>query len=51
MPSTVSEILAEHFVTLSLENIPAALIDDAKALTKPFSGTKVLKRHRDWDIA
>jgi hypothetical protein len=26
-------------------------VDDAKALTKPFSGTKVLKRHRDWDIA
>jgi hypothetical protein len=26
-------------------------VDDPKALTKPFSGTKVLKRHRDWDIA
>ena len=26
-------------------------IDDPKALTKPFSGTKVLKRHPDWDIA
>lgn len=26
-------------------------IDDAKALTKPFSATKILKRHRDWDIA
>ena len=26
-------------------------IDDAKALTKPFSATKVLARHRDWDIA
>jgi hypothetical protein len=26
-------------------------VDDAKALTKPFSSTKVLKRHRDWDIA
>ncbi len=26
-------------------------IDDPKALTKPFSSTKVLKRHRDWDIA
>ncbi|HTB68128.1 MAG TPA: hypothetical protein VK727_18040 [Steroidobacteraceae bacterium] len=25
-------------------------IDDAKALTKPFSATKVLARHRDWDI-
>ncbi|HEV2701117.1 MAG TPA: hypothetical protein VGV09_05780 [Steroidobacteraceae bacterium] len=26
-------------------------IDDPKALTQPFSSTKVLKRHRDWDIA
>jgi hypothetical protein len=26
-------------------------IDDPKALTKPFSATKVLARHRDWDIA
>ncbi|HEY4342227.1 MAG TPA: hypothetical protein VGM97_19950 [Steroidobacteraceae bacterium] len=26
-------------------------IDDAKALTKPFSATKVLARHRNWDIA
>jgi hypothetical protein len=26
-------------------------IDDAKALTKPVTATKVLKRHRDWDIA
>ena len=26
-------------------------IDDPKALSKPFSGTKVLKRHPDWDIA
>jgi len=26
-------------------------IDDPKALSKPFSGTKVLKRHQDWDIA
>ena len=26
-------------------------VDDAKALTKPFSATKVLARHRDWDIA
>ena len=26
-------------------------VDDPKALTKPFSSTKVLKRHRDWDIA
>jgi hypothetical protein len=26
-------------------------IDDAKALTKPFAATKVLARHRDWDIA
>jgi hypothetical protein len=26
-------------------------IDDPKALTKPFSATKVLKRHPDWDIA
>jgi len=27
------------------------IIDDPKALTKPFSATKVLKRHREWDIA
>jgi hypothetical protein len=26
-------------------------IDDPKSLTKSFSATKVLKRHRDWDIA
>ena len=26
-------------------------IDDPKALTKPFTATKILKRHRDWDIA
>ena len=26
-------------------------IDDAKALTKPLTATKVLKRHPDWDIA
>jgi hypothetical protein len=26
-------------------------IDDAKALTKPYSATKVLARHHDWDIA
>jgi hypothetical protein len=26
-------------------------VDDPKALTKPFASTKVLKRHRDWDIA
>jgi hypothetical protein len=26
-------------------------VDDPKALAKPFSATKVLKRHRDWDIA
>jgi hypothetical protein len=26
-------------------------IDDPKALTKPLTSTKVLKRHRDWDIA
>ena len=26
-------------------------VDDAKALTKALSSTKVLKRHRDWDIA
>ena len=26
-------------------------VDDAKALTKPFTATKVLARHRDWDIA
>jgi hypothetical protein len=29
----------------------ATTIDDAKALTKPYSATIVLKRHRDWDIA
>jgi hypothetical protein len=26
-------------------------IDDPKALAKPLTATKVLKRHRDWDIA
>jgi hypothetical protein len=26
-------------------------IDDARALVKPFTSTKILKRHRDWDIA
>jgi hypothetical protein len=26
-------------------------VDDPNALTKPFASTKVLKRHRDWDIA
>jgi hypothetical protein len=29
----------------------ATTIDDAKALTKPYATTIVLKRHRDWDIA
>jgi hypothetical protein len=26
-------------------------VDDPKALTRPVTGTKVLKRHPDWDIA
>lgn len=29
----------------------ATTIDDPKALTKPITSTKVLKRHPDWDIA
>jgi 2-methylcitrate dehydratase PrpD len=47
MPFTVSEILAEHFVTLSLEDVPPALIDDAKTLVLDYLGVALAGSQTD----
>ena len=44
--------IVERFALIGPDTMQVVTtVDDPKALARPFTSTKVLKRHRDWDIA